>query len=164
MVSPRFLYSLWYTFGEKPLSFGRSEPSTQIVCVEHFRLIFRCKEKIIEPATDRTENISIILCLDNARKFSILFLLYFHVSKIMFSLQVLEKPTFHYTKNVLDEIVAVISNTIDIAQNGTLNIIFLDPDGIQNLNKTYRNIDTSTDVLSFHYFDDFSVLQDSDIA
>ena len=82
----------------------------------------------------------------------------------MFSLQVLEKPTFHYTQNTLDEIANVISNTIDIAQNGTLNIVFLDPAGIQNLNKTYRNIDACTDVLSFHYFDDFSLLSPQDIA
>lgn len=82
----------------------------------------------------------------------------------MFSLQVVENPTFHYTQNVLDEIVTVISNTIDIAQNGTLNIVFLDPSGIQNLNKTYRNIDACTDVLSFHYYDEFSLLQAEDIA
>lgn len=82
----------------------------------------------------------------------------------MFSLQVLENPTFHYTQNVLDEISSIISNTIDRAQNGTLNIVFMSPEGIQNLNKTYRNIDACTDVLSFHYFDDFSLLQDTDVA
>ncbi|NCO31324.1 rRNA maturation RNAse YbeY [bacterium] len=32
------------------------------------------------------------------------------------------------------------------------------------MNKNYRNIDTSTDVLSFHYFDDFSKLKEEDIA
>ena len=82
----------------------------------------------------------------------------------MFSLHVLENPTFHYTQNVLDEIVTVISNAITIPQNGTLNIVFLDPAGIQNLNKTYRNIDACTDVLSFHYYDDFSLLTTEDIA
>ena len=82
----------------------------------------------------------------------------------MFSLHVLEKPTFHYTQNMLDEIVLIISHTIIIPQNGVLNIVFMSPDGIQNLNKTYRNIDTPTDVLSFHYFDDFSVLWKTDIA
>ena len=82
----------------------------------------------------------------------------------MFSLQVVQKPTFHYTQNVLDEIVRVISYTINIPQNGTLNIVFLDPAGIQNLNKKYRNIDACTDVLSFHYFDEFSLLSAQDIA
>jgi ssRNA-specific RNase YbeY (16S rRNA maturation enzyme) len=32
------------------------------------------------------------------------------------------------------------------------------------LNKDYRNIDKATDVLSFHYFDDFSDLNPEDIA
>jgi ssRNA-specific RNase YbeY (16S rRNA maturation enzyme) len=40
-----------------------------------------------------------------------------------------------------------------------LNIIFLSPVEVQNLNKDYRNIDKTTDVLSFHYFDDFSNLE-----
>jgi rRNA maturation RNase YbeY len=46
----------------------------------------------------------------------------------------------------------------------TLNIVFLDDDSIQKLNNQYRNIDKSTDVLSFHYFDDFSQLNNDDIA
>jgi probable rRNA maturation factor len=40
----------------------------------------------------------------------------------------------------------------------------MDNDSIQNLNKNYRNIDKSTDVLSFHYHDDFSGLKSEDIA
>jgi len=32
------------------------------------------------------------------------------------------------------------------------------------LNKTYRHIDKATDVLSFHYYEDFSGLRDEDIA
>jgi ssRNA-specific RNase YbeY (16S rRNA maturation enzyme) len=32
------------------------------------------------------------------------------------------------------------------------------------LNKDYRNIDKNTDVLSFHYYDDFSELKKDDIA
>jgi len=42
--------------------------------------------------------------------------------------------------------------------------VFLDDDSIKNLNKNYRNIDKTTDVLSFHYFDDFSNLLDDDVA
>jgi ssRNA-specific RNase YbeY (16S rRNA maturation enzyme) len=42
--------------------------------------------------------------------------------------------------------------------------VFLDDDSIQNLNKNYRNIDKITDVLSFHYFDDFRNLSEDDIA
>jgi rRNA maturation RNase YbeY len=32
------------------------------------------------------------------------------------------------------------------------------------LNKEYRNIDKTTDVLSFHYYDNFSELSNEDIA
>ena len=82
----------------------------------------------------------------------------------MFSLQVLEKPSFPYSQNTLDEICQVISKNILQQQKWTLNIVFLDPQGIQNLNKKYRKIDKVTDVLSFHYFDDFSELSSEDTA
>ncbi|NDK09258.1 rRNA maturation RNase YbeY [Candidatus Gracilibacteria bacterium] len=82
----------------------------------------------------------------------------------MFSLHIIEKPQFSYSQNTLDEIVEGISKHILTNQNGLLNIIFLDSSGIQNLNKTYRHIDKATDVLSFHYYEDFSGLRDEDIA
>ena len=82
----------------------------------------------------------------------------------MFSLHVLKKPWFSYSQNTLDEITRAISKNISKQQNGTLNIVFLEAVGIQNLNKQYRSIDSATDVLSFHYFDDFSELLESDIA
>ncbi|MDR1945202.1 MAG: rRNA maturation RNAse YbeY [Candidatus Peribacteria bacterium] len=43
-------------------------------------------------------------------------------------------------------------------------MVFLDDDSIQILNKKYRNIDYSTDVLSFHYFYDFSLLNKEEIV
>jgi len=42
--------------------------------------------------------------------------------------------------------------------------VFLDQDSIQKLNKKYRKVDKTTDVLSFHYFDDFSKLKNENIA
>ena len=42
--------------------------------------------------------------------------------------------------------------------------MFVDAESIQNLNKKYRNKDEVTDVLSFHYFDDFSFLSENDVA
>ncbi|MDD3145519.1 MAG: rRNA maturation RNase YbeY [Candidatus Gracilibacteria bacterium] len=82
----------------------------------------------------------------------------------MFNYNILTKPSFTINKKTIDSIFKSIFNIVDIIQKGTLNIVFLDDDSIQNLNKNYRNIDTSTDVLSFHYFDDFSQLQAEDIA
>ena len=40
----------------------------------------------------------------------------------------------------------------------------MDDDSIQKLNKNYRNIDKATDVLSFHYYEDFSELNSDDIS
>ena len=52
-----------------------------------------------------------------------------------------------------------------ITQRGILNIAFLPDEEIQILNREYRGIDKTTDVLSFHYFDDFSDLDPAtDIA
>lgn len=82
----------------------------------------------------------------------------------MFSLKVVENPGFTYSQNTLDEISLVISKNILEQQNGTLNIVFIEPLGIQNLNKKYRNIDKVTDVLSFHYHDSYDDLEQDDIA
>jgi len=82
----------------------------------------------------------------------------------MFSLEIVHKPNFQLSQNTLDSILKSISKSIDIAQTWVLNIVFLDPLGIQNLNKNYRNIDKPTDVLSFHYYYDFSTLKNDDIA
>lgn len=82
----------------------------------------------------------------------------------MFSLNVVNNPWFHYSQNTLDEIVYIISKNILKHQNWNLNIVFMEPLGIQNLNKKYRNIDKVTDVLSFHYHDSYENLQKHDIA
>lgn len=49
-------------------------------------------------------------------------------------------------------------------QKGILNIAFLSDEEIRILNNQYRGIDSTTDVLSFHYFEDFSELSDMEIA
>lgn len=74
------------------------------------------------------------------------------------------KVKFDINKKTIDEIFKNISNNINIEQKWILNIVFLDDDSIQILNKNYRNKDSVTDVLSFHYFEDFSWLDDEDIA
>lgn len=82
----------------------------------------------------------------------------------MFKYNIINKPKFDINEKVIDNIFINISNIVKITQNWTLNIVFLDDDSIQNLNKNYRNIDKPTDVLSFHYFEDFSDLEEKDIA
>ncbi len=58
----------------------------------------------------------------------------------------------------------MISSSLDIPQHGILNIAFLSDDEIQVLNRDHRGIDSTTDVLSFHYFDDFSDLSADQVA
>jgi len=82
----------------------------------------------------------------------------------MFNYNILTKPSFNTNKKCIDSIFECIFNIVNIPQNWTLNIVFLDDDSIKNLNKNYRNIDKTTDVLSFHYFDDFSDLKKDDIS
>ena len=57
-----------------------------------------------------------------------------------------------------------MSNIVCKAQKWTLNIVFVDKDSIQKLNNTYRKTDKITDVLSFTYHDDFTKLNNEDIA
>lgn len=56
----------------------------------------------------------------------------------------------------IDEIFELLDSTIVSEQFWLIDIAFL-PDGeIQELNRIYRWIDTPTDVLSFHYVDDYN--------
>jgi len=82
----------------------------------------------------------------------------------MFNYNLLEKPQFNINTKYIDSIFKNTSNIVNVQQNWCLNIVFLDDNSIQNLNKKYRNIDKTTDVLSFHYFEDFSDLESNDIA
>ena len=82
----------------------------------------------------------------------------------MFSLQIVEKPSFDISQKLLDDIAQTISDTIDLPQNWVVNLVFLDPSSIQNLNKNYRGKDSVTDVLSFHYHDNYSDLWEEDLA
>lgn len=82
----------------------------------------------------------------------------------MFKYNLLQKPNFIVRKKVIDSIFNITCNTIKKAQYWTINIVFISDYSIKKLNKNYRNIDKVTDVLSFHYFDDFALLKEKDIA
>lgn len=82
----------------------------------------------------------------------------------MFNYNIINKPKINIDNSIIDKIFKTTHNLVNKTQKWTLNIVFLDDNSIQNLNKTYRNIDKKTDVLSFHYFDDFSNLKKIDIA
>ena len=82
----------------------------------------------------------------------------------MFSLKIVTSTTIPYQQKIIDYIAKIIWKIVTIPQKWTLNIVFVDTNSIQNLNKTYRKKDSPTDVLSFHYFDDFSHLKKDDTA
>lgn len=83
----------------------------------------------------------------------------------MFTPSLLNSPaSFAPRPEVIETIFRAISEQVDIDQAGTVNIAFLGDDEIQELNKTHRGIDKTTDVLSFHYFEDFTGLKSKEIA
>ena len=82
----------------------------------------------------------------------------------MFKYKITSTPSFQVNTKIIDNIFHIIWKNISIQQNWTLNIIFSDSQYIQELNNTYRNINKTTDVLSFHYFENFEKLKDYEIA
>ncbi len=82
----------------------------------------------------------------------------------MFSFNIIKSPNFKFKKKTIDIILYYISDIVKKEQKWTLNIVFLDEDSIKNLNKKYRKINKTTDVLSFHYFNNFNNLDKNEIA
>lgn len=75
----------------------------------------------------------------------------------MFQFQILNHPeSFVIDESHIAHIFDLVSWSVDIPQQGILNIAFLSDAEIQSLNREHRGIDSTTDVLSFHYYDDFS--------
>lgn len=82
----------------------------------------------------------------------------------MFKYNLLKEPSFSYSKKYIDSIFNIVFKIINKKQKGILNIVFLDDNSIKKLNKDYRWINKSTDVLSFHYYEDFSNLDNNELA
>jgi len=82
----------------------------------------------------------------------------------MFQYNFVQKPKFLVDDSILNTIFSTISKTIKEQQNWVLNLVFVDDDYMKKLNNDYRWKDYVTDVLSFHYYDDFSNLKSQDLA
>lgn len=84
----------------------------------------------------------------------------------MFKFAIVNTPeNFMISEEKIAEIFEYFKKNLPNIQKWTLNIAFLPDDEIQILNRDYREIDKSTDVLSFHYFDDFADLdEETDVA
>ncbi|PIE85475.1 rRNA maturation RNase YbeY [Candidatus Gracilibacteria bacterium] len=82
----------------------------------------------------------------------------------MFSYNLLSKTSFNINSGLIDAIFSEINDIVPKSQLGTLNIILMSDEEIKKLNSDYRGINKVTDVLSFHYYDDFKNLRDEEIA
>lgn len=83
----------------------------------------------------------------------------------MFSFFLVNSPeNFVVDTKRIEEIFVYISENVPIIQKGILNIAFLPDEEIRILNRDYRWIDRTTDVLSFHYHEDFSDLENMEVA
>lgn len=82
----------------------------------------------------------------------------------MFKFQIVNLPKIIFDVKIIKNIFQIVNNEVKKPQSWTLNIVFVSPDEIQELNKNYRKKDYVTDVLSFHYFEDFSNLKGDEIA
>jgi len=82
----------------------------------------------------------------------------------MFVFEIFPAQNIMFCLETVQTVFHEISKSIPIVQKGRVNIVFVDGEAIQQLNATYRNKDKVTDVLSFHYYDDFSGLWEEDIA
>ncbi len=61
---------------------------------------------------------------------------------------------FNETKDNIDEYIELINHIFEKIDDKEFNIIFVDNNKIQEINKLYRNIDKVTDVISFATIDD----------
>lgn len=82
----------------------------------------------------------------------------------MFSLQIATKSSIDLQQNILDDIAKYCFEIVPFSQNGIVTIAFVEPESIQKLNKDHRKTGAVTDVLSFHYHDNFTKLGDGDLA
>lgn len=58
---------------------------------------------------------------------------------------------------------ALESSALEV-QRGTVNVAFVDDETMRTYNRDYRGVDKTTDVLSFHYFEDFSECSPDEVA
>lgn len=82
----------------------------------------------------------------------------------MFNYTILNNVNFSFDEEILKKIFENISKNVEKNQSWTLNIVFLDEEEVRILNREYRGFDKTTDVLSFHYFEDFTNFEKYDIV
>lgn len=71
---------------------------------------------------------------------------------------------FELDSNVIAAIAAEMAISAPETQRGIVNVAFVDDETMRTYNRTYREKDSTTDVLSFHYFEDFADCAESEVA
>lgn len=83
----------------------------------------------------------------------------------MFKFEIINPPkSFIIKEKIIEEIFKEISILEDDNFSWILNIVFVNNEKIKKLNNDYREKDSVTDVLSFHYYEDFSELEADEVA
>lgn len=83
----------------------------------------------------------------------------------MFNYTLVNHPeNFSLKESSIETIFLLVKKEVPLVQKGILNIAFLSDEEMKTLNMQYRWIDASTDVLSFHYFDDLNALPEEEIV
>jgi probable rRNA maturation factor len=72
----------------------------------------------------------------------------------MLKFQCLDLP-FAVRTDILEAILVSINKLLP-GNFGTITLSILDDERMRELNREYRGVDSVTDVLSFHYYEDFS--------
>lgn len=83
----------------------------------------------------------------------------------MFSHEFINTPTsFVIDESRIQDITLLLSREVLRVQKGKVNLAFVTDDVMREYNKQYREKDSTTDVLSFHYFDDFSGVPQDEVV
>lgn len=82
----------------------------------------------------------------------------------MFKFNLFNKPSFKIDEEIITKIFSEIDIRVKNTQTWTINIVIVTDEEIRNLNKTHRGIDKITDVLSFHYYDNFEWLSEDEVS
>lgn len=80
----------------------------------------------------------------------------------MLKFQCLDLP-FEVRTEILNEILNQ-ANRILPGNTGTVSLAILDDVRMRELNSAYRGIDATTDVLSFHYYEDFTDRKEDEVV
>ena len=71
---------------------------------------------------------------------------------------------FDLDREIVSAIAREMEKSAPEKQRGVVNVAFVDDETMRTYNRTYREKDSATDVLSFHYYDDFSDCGEEEVA